>query len=89
MSYVSHQSIGFSRILEFWNLEYYVIIFCLLFTEKVNFLLVNKEKEFSVKTGLRSWKKSKQILRNIWDLEIPKFEKTQLIDSTIKWDIIY
>ena len=42
MSYVLHQSIECSRI---WNLKYYVICFCLLFTEKMDFLLVNKRKK--------------------------------------------
>ena len=32
----------------------------LLFTEKVNCLLANKEKKFSVKTGFEELKKSKQ-----------------------------
>jgi hypothetical protein len=32
----------------------------LLFTEKVNFLMVNKEKNSQLKLVLRSWKKSKQ-----------------------------
>ena len=56
VSYASHQSIGYSWILESRIVEYYVIFFCLLFNEKVNFLWVNKKK-FSVKTGFEELKK--------------------------------
>ena len=57
MSYVSHQSIGYSRILESRILRN--IFFCLLFTEKVDFLLVNKAKKISVKTGFEELKQSR------------------------------
>ena len=58
-------------ILEIWNLEYYVIFFVYFFTEKINFLLVNKEKKNQLYTNwLEELKKSKQILRNIRDSEI-------------------
>ena len=58
----------------FLNLEAQILrnlFFCLLFTEKVNFLLVNKEKLLV----LRSWKKGKQILCYI---RVSKFENTQI-----------
>ena len=53
MSDESHQSLGCSRI---WNLEYYIIFFFSLFTEKVDFLLANEEKK-SVKNGFEELEK--------------------------------
>ena len=82
MSYVSHQSIGYSRILESRNLEYYVIIFLFTFYWESKFLIGQKRKKFSVKTGFEELKKKvNKYNMNIRDFEIPKFETTQLIDE--------
>ena len=80
--------LGRLDIREFWNLEYYVIfLFVYFFNEKVNFLLVNKEKKSSL-----NWSEElkKKVNEYYVIFEIPEFEKTQsakLIDE-LQWTLV-
>ena len=80
--------LGRLDIREFWNLEYYVIfLFVYFFNEKVNFLLVNKEKKSSL-----NWSEElkKKVNEYYVIFEIPEFEKTQsakLIDE-MQWTLV-
>ena len=70
MSYVSHQSIGYSQKLESPILHN---ILCLVFTEKGNWSI--KKKKSPLKLILRTWKKVN------WNIRDSKFRNTQLIDE--------
>ena len=101
---------GSSHVFVFWFLvdSYQKIklsavnfILCLLFAEKINFLLVNQQKFSMLKLVSRSWKQSKQTWRLIfWSFgsylpktKRQKYEMNETLESLlpyiIKRQIIY